>query len=279
MPSTAPFRDRQRHYWNSVAGGSAAWLTWTERNFSSVTGWLRGAAGWTPGARVLDVACGAGYPALAAAACVCPGGTVVATDLSPGMIAAAARGAKAARLENVAFVEMDAEDLRFENAWFAAVTNAYGLMFCPDPQRAIDEMHRVLEPGCRAALAVWDDPAKNPFFTLIADVAARFFPLPPADPAAPGPFRLAAAGKLESLLGASGFSHVHVESHSMTVQCESVAEYCQIFADIAWKSRIASLTDSEAALFREAIAEAAEPYVDGGRLSLLATSLSASARK
>ena len=75
------------------------------------------------------------------------------------------------------------------------------------------------------------------------------------------------------------FSDVRVESLPMTLECESVAEYCQIFADLAWKSRIASLSDADAARFRDAISEVAKPYVDRGRFRLVATSLCASGRK
>ena len=52
-------------------------------------------------------------------------------------------------LDNIQFVEMDAEQLTFDDASFDAVTNAYGLMFCPDLPRAIGEARRVLRPGGR----------------------------------------------------------------------------------------------------------------------------------
>jgi hypothetical protein len=81
------------------------------------------------------------------------------------------------------------------------------------------------------------------------------------------------------MLQTSGFSDVRVDSHSMTVQCASIAEYCQIFADVAWKSRLAALSDAEPARFHEAVAKAAEPFTNGGRLRLVATSLCASGRK
>jgi len=99
--------------------------------------------------------------------------------------------ATAAGLRNIEFLEMDAEELRFGDDVLDAVTNAYGLMFCPDPRRASAKLHRVLKPGGRFALVTWDEPAKSPFFTLVSELAAQFLSLPPPDATAPGPVRLA----------------------------------------------------------------------------------------
>ena len=49
-------KDQQKKHWNAVAGGWAAWFDWTNRNFRPVADWFRDAAGWKPGARILDVA-------------------------------------------------------------------------------------------------------------------------------------------------------------------------------------------------------------------------------
>jgi SAM-dependent methyltransferase len=279
MPSANRIKEQQRKHWNVTADGWAAWLEWIERNFGCVTEWLRGAACWKPGARILDVACGAGYPSLTAAVSVRPRGRVVATDISPNMIAVASRRAQKRGIDNIDFLEMDAEDLQLEDNSFDAVTNAYGLMFCPDTLGALHEAHRVLRPSGRCALVTWDEPSKSPYFTVIVGVASKFLSLPPTDPADPGPFRLAASRNLESMLQSSGFSDVRVDSYPMTVECASVAEYCQIFADVAWKARLAALSDADAARFREAVAKAAEPFMSGGSLRLVATSLCASGRK
>jgi ubiquinone/menaquinone biosynthesis C-methylase UbiE len=277
--TAADVKDRQTKHWNNVAGGWATWLGWTERNFSPLTEWFVETAGWAPDASVVDVACGAGYPALAAAARVRPGGRVLACDISPAMTAAAARAAEALGVKNIEFRTMDAEALALDDRSVDAVTNAYGLMFCPNPQQALHEAYRVLRPGGRVTLATWDEAAKSPFFAVMTAVAATHLSLAPQNPSAPGPFRLSSSEELESMLQASGFSSVHVESLPMTFECESVAQYCQIFGDVAWKGQMAALSDTALARFQDAVGGAAQPHLRSGRLRLAATSLCASGQK
>ena len=278
-PPTSRAKEQQIRHWNTVAPGWADWFEWTERNFSPLTAWLRDATGWEPGARLLDVACGAGYPALAAAVAARPGGRVVAIDISLEMLAAAARRAADAAIDNVDFLEGDADQLSFDDNSFDGVTNAYGLMFSADPERAVREAHRVLKPGGRLALVTWHDPSTSPFFSIAGGAAARFLALPPPAPMTPGPFRFARTDALETMLNDSGFSSVHIEARSMTFECASAAQYFQIFTDLAWKSRIVSLSEAEVSRFRDAVVEAARPFLDGDRLHLAATSLCASGRK
>jgi SAM-dependent methyltransferase len=179
----------------------------------------------------------------------------VATDISPRMIAAASRHAHSRGLENIDFVEMDAEHLQLEDNSFDAVTNAYGLMFCPDTHGALHDAHRVLKPRGRLARHLGRTVKEPVLQRGIIGVASTFLSFPPEDPAEPGPFRLAAAHTLESKLRTSGFSDVRVDSSPMTVECASVNEYLQIFADVAWKARLAALSDVDAARFREALAK------------------------
>jgi SAM-dependent methyltransferase len=177
------------------------------------------------------------------------------------------------------FAAMDSEHLRFADASFDAVTSAYGLMFSPDPARALAEVHRVLRLQGRMALATWDEPGRSPFFTVIRGIGEKYLGLKPPDPSAPGPFSLASASGVQALLEGAGLTSVRVESFPMTFECLSVAEYGQIFADYAWKERLAALPEAEVRRYHEALAEAARPYMEGERLRLVATSLCASGRK
>jgi SAM-dependent methyltransferase len=204
---------------------------------------------------------------------------VVATDISPEMLAVASQRAEADGLDNIQFVEMDAEQLKCKDAEFDAVTNAYGLMFCPDVPRAIGEACRVLRPGGRFAVVTWAPPSKSPFFSVITSVATSFFSFPPTDPAAPGPFRLSSPAELESLLREAGFSDVRVETLPMTCELASPGEYLQVFSDVAWKGKVNTLSDTDLARLRDAIAKAVQPYVVDGRLRVGAASLCASGRR
>lgn len=267
--------EQQRKHWNAVAGGWGTWHDWTSRNFQPVADWIGHAARWRPGARVLDVACGSGFPSFAAAAAVRPGGTVVAIDISPEMLAVAASRARRDALDNIQFVEMAAEDLTFGDGEFDTVTNTYGLMFSPDLPRALAEARRVLRSGGRFLAVTWDEPSQNPFFSVITQVAAPFLSIQAPVAGAPGPFRLSSPSELASLLRDAGFADVRVDRVPMTLELASADECLQIFSDLAWKARVAALSGGDRARLRDAIAEAVQPHLAGGRVRLGASSLCA----
>jgi ubiquinone/menaquinone biosynthesis C-methylase UbiE len=113
------------------------------------------AARLAAGERVLDVACGTGVVARAAAKRVGPAGRVVGVDLNAGMIAVA-RSLSATNDAPIEWLERSALDLQLENASFDAVLCQQGLQFFPDKAIALQEMRRVLAHGGRLVLSVLD---------------------------------------------------------------------------------------------------------------------------
>lgn len=102
---------------------------------------------------------------------------LVATDLNPPMLEVAR--AKFASGEAVEFQPADAMALPFPDASFDALVCQFGVMFFPDKDRAYREVHRVLRPGGRYLLSVWDAQKYNPFALLAHEVAGTFFPSDP----------------------------------------------------------------------------------------------------
>ena len=262
--------------WNAAARGWDAGHDWYARNIQPLTNWFCRSVG-SEGARVLDIACGTGMPALALARRVGARGAVVATDIAPAMVEVTRRRAKEAGLDNLDVFVMDATDLRVGERTFDAVTCECGLMFFPEPERVVSEMRRVLAPRGRVAIAVWDEPSKNPFFTVAGAALGSVLASPPRNPTAPGPFRLGAPGELERVLRAGGFMDLSVERLTMAFELESVDEYWRIFTQFAAgvADRIAALSDADRARAREAFSAGAEAFMAGGRLRLRATALCA----
>ena len=279
MPTANELTAQQKAQWSAAAAGWERWGDWFDRHSGNLAGWLCDAAAIKPGQTVLDLACGSGNPAATAAERVRPGGRVVATDLSPDMVAVTTRKAKTLGLDNLEAREMDMQALAFPDASFDAATCRFGLMFCPDPVKAVSEIRRVLKPGARFATAVWDVPAKNPFFTSITAVLGEFVALPPPDPTAPGVFRLAPPGELERVLKAGGFSTVAVEARPITLTYGSLEEYWQIQTELAAPLRgaIASLGPDKIQQLKAKMFEALKPHLDGTAVKLAAVPLCASA--
>jgi SAM-dependent methyltransferase len=281
MPTADELTKQQKMQWSAAAAGWERHDGWFEQHSRDLSGWLCDAALIGPGMQTLDVACGAGQPAVTAAQRVMPGGRVTAIDLSPDMVAVTRRKAERLGLRNLEAQEMDVQSLTFKDDAFDAATCRFGLMFCPDPIRGASEIRRVLKPKARFATAVWDVPAKNPFFTAIAGVLAEFVPMPPPDPAAPGVFRLAPPGELERVLRAAGFSDVRVEARPLVLSYASRDEYWQIQTDLAapLKTAMTTLGAEGVSRLKARVFETIAPHMEGDVVKFAAVPLCASATK
>ena len=204
-------------YWRQGAARRAQTLALaTER--------LLDAASLQPGMRVLDVAAGTGDQTLLAARRIGSSGSILATDISASMLAAAEQGFREAGLTNVTTLVSDASALELPEAHFDAAICRFGLMFVPDLHQALSRIHRALKPGARFAALVWAPRERNPWMGMQIDVLTEI-----GRPPAPGmsvlqALSLADPDKLARAFSAAGFVDTHTSTVTTPRIYESVAE-------------------------------------------------------
>jgi SAM-dependent methyltransferase len=186
----------------------AEFQEWTPR--------VAAAAGVRAGQRVLDVACGTGVLARDVARLVGPSGSVIGLDAGAGMLAVAARLAP-----TIEWHQGTAEALPFERDSFDAVVSQFGLMFFRDRILALREMMRVLRPGGRMAVAVWDSlehtPAYADLVALIDRVAGRH-----AGDALRAPFVLGEVDALAALFKRADIQGATIATHRGRAQFSNI---------------------------------------------------------
>lgn len=236
--STQPFdperyKSGQQQEWDSAAAGWRKWWEVIERGAQNVNDRLVELAGIAPGQRVLDVATGIGEPALTAARMVGAGGHVVATDQSPGMLAIAQERATAAGLQNLEFQAADAENLDFPESSFDAAVCRWGLMFLPDVGAALSKIQGALVPNGKFATTVWDLAPNVPMVSVAMGVLQRELQLSPPPAGVPTIFKLGAPGAIENAFEAAGFTDVHTERMTVTIEFESAETFTNFLKEIA----------------------------------------------
>lgn len=203
------YKTATRNQWEQAAAG------WNDHT-PQIRTWLRTAtdamlemAGVRRGARVLDVAAGAGDQTLDIAERVGPEGFVLAVDLSPAILQLAKVNARKAGYRNVETRVADGEHLQLEEATFDAAVCRLGLMFLPDPVQGLREMRRALKPGGAICTMVFSRPDANPCITTLMSTAFKHAGLPPRDPFTPGGLlSLGKPGLIDETFRSAGFRDV-----------------------------------------------------------------------
>jgi SAM-dependent methyltransferase len=257
-------RARLAEQWEQSAGG---WGKAADqiRNFGMpVSRWLIDHLDLQPGERVLELAAGPGDTGFMAAELIQPGGTLTSSDGAEGMLAVARERAEALGITNVEFKQLGLEWIDLPTASVDAVLCRWGIMLIVDPEAAAREIRRVLKPGGRAALAVWDVPDANPWATTPGRALIKLGHSEPPDPEAPGMFALAAPGKLQELLESAGFTDVMVDSVELPRDHPSIDDYLADTKNLSgvFRGALDELSDGQRAEVDRTVAAIAGPYMN-----------------
>lgn len=226
------------------------------------------AAGVKPGARVLDLACGAGEPAMTASRLVGSDGQVTATDLSAPMVTALSERVARHGLANVRCQQADMEALPFADASFDAVTCRYGLMYATDPSRSVAEAARVLRGGGRVAFMVWGPEANNNVLFHGLRAANEFLGRPLAEEGFQIPTRFAQPGLVANLLSAAGLEDTREQEIQVEPKIKVGVPFwlplLEMNAAEVWKA----LPPEQQKRVHQVIAQAYEPFRAGDQYVL-----------
>ena len=205
-------------YWNNAAGETwAALQDRLDRQIEPLGLRAIEAGAPQPGERVLDIGCGCGQTSLELARRVGTAGRVLGVDISSPMLEVARKRAIAAAA-NVSFIEADAQTHAFPKGGFDLAVSRFGVMFFDDPTAAFRNIGAALRPGGRLSFVCWRPMLENAWMATPLFAAMPLLPpLPPPDPAAPGPFAFADPERVRSILTGAGFEAVDIQPHDQPI--------------------------------------------------------------
>jgi SAM-dependent methyltransferase len=278
--------DANDHRRESLAGWEEAASGWVRREAmirafgAPVSAWMLDAVSLQPGERALELAAGLGETGMMAAEQVAPMGGVIISDQAETMLAGARNRAQELELHNVEFQVLNAEWIDLPVASVDAVLCRWGYMLMADPAAALAETRRILRPGGRLALAVWDTPEQNPWASLpAAELLSRGL-LERAAEGTPGPFALAGEGLLAGLLERAGFTEIEVTALDLSQRQPSFEAFWETTLDISrgFHDAVLSRPEPEIAEISTAVRERLLPYTQpDGALEIPARTLVARA--
>lgn len=225
-------RERQKEIWNRFSPGWDKWDDFMMQFMKPMSEVIISKLTIQENDHVLDVACGTGEPGLTIAL-LAKNGKVVGTDLSDKMLVIADKHALQKGIINYTTSVCDVCELPYADYSFDKICCRMGFMFFPDMQLAMDEMYRVLKPNGKMSTCVWGDSQNNLWVSGIMGIINKNMSIEKPPPEAPGMFRCAPTGLMQSVMEKSGFKNIDEQEVSGIVVYDDFEHLWQMMNDVA----------------------------------------------
>ena len=272
MSESEPDTDGQRQAGHALWRGRAAnWDKWADelaRQTVRLDEPILEAAAIAPGQSVLDLASGLGQPAFAIAERLGPSGQVTASDAVDEMLAGLRRRVAERSIANISVDVAEMEELPYADASFDRVTCRFGIMFTPNPQRALEQARRVLKPGGIAAFMVWGEESDVTLFRTVNSVVKKHLGETPHEAIEFTPFRFGEAGLLSDCFHAAGFHGVAEQELKFAPRIDASIPFWRQNLEMSLGQRFDELDEDMRRRLDDACRQAFRAYRDGDVIQL-----------
>lgn len=214
-----------------------------------------------PGEAVLDVACGTGVTTRLANDAVGENGHVTGLDINAPMLSIAR---ELAPKSNIDWIERDVSESGLESGSFNAVISQHGYHYFSDKPSALAELRRVLVPGGRLALSIWDDHSA---YTSALCVAVEKYISPEIAKKQSGQRMTPKPEQLIAALSDAGFKDVEVHTQALEIRVPSAQEFVPLhLSSMPIAAAFDALAVAEKQKLIDHVANALRDYEQDGRL-------------
>jgi SAM-dependent methyltransferase len=256
-------RASSRERWENIAPGWERSAEAFQAGALPVAHWMIDRLEPQPGQTVLELAAGRGDVGFLAAELLHPGGTLISTDGAEAMVELAKRRGEELGLRNVEYKPMELEWIDAKLASIDGILSRFGHQHAVDPEAALRDARRVLRPGGRLVLAVWDTPERNIALSALPEEAGKAGLMAPPAADEPGAFALSDRVKLTTLLADAGFDPPLIEPIELTFTAPDLDAWWETVRAMSSTMRplLDSLSPADHYKLRDAVEARWAPYV------------------